>query len=864
MIGTRLAHYAVTRHLGSGAMGEVYQADDLKLGRSVAIKLLPEAFLHDPERTARFGREARALAALNHPHIAAIHGLEEVTGRMFLVMELVQGETLAERIARGAVPLAEALRIATQITEALEAAHGKGILHRDLKPANVKLTDENEVKVLDFGLAKMGMAAGIEASSVPTITTSSSPGAVLGTPGYMSPEQARGTDADYSSDVWAFGCVFFEMLSGRAAFHRQTVADTLADVLTAEPEWSRLPADTPDAIRRLLRRCLQKDRRRRLHHIADARIEIEETSVTPLVDTPPIDRRSRRRERVVWIALLSLSVAIGAVAIGRGVRPVTPSPEVHLEIVTPPTRSPVSLAISPDGRRLVFEATGEDGSRLWLRRLDSAMARPLAGTENGSLPFWDPDSRSLGFFADSKLKRIDVDTGSVELLGTATLSPLGGTWSRDGTILFTPNLQGGVLRVPAVGGPATLVGPGGAPHMLPDGRRFLELVVSDLQRYGVYVSDIGGSKSKRVLLSNSPAWLTSSGHMLFVRDGALYAQSFDAQQLELTGKPAMVAERVELSPDALLGAVSTSTTGSIVYRSASTRIFDRQLIWFNRSGVELGRVGDGSGGGSSLSPDGRLAALSRTVDGNRDVWLLDTSTGVLSRFTSDPSGDQSPLWSPDGRRVVFSSIRKGAVDLYVKPVAAGGSEELLLATPANKTATDWTLDGRYLLYRSNDRQTGHDIWALSMRGDRTSFPVVRTEFAERDGQFSPDARWIAYESNRSGRSEIYVHPFPGPGREQQVSTGGGAQVRWRSDGRELFYIALDGRLTSVPVKSTADTIDTGAPVSLFQTRVGDVIQTTLTQQYVVSANGQRFLVSTVSQAPTSSISVILNWRPPAD
>jgi serine/threonine protein kinase len=874
MIGRRIGVFEIEGLLGAGGMGEVYRARDTRLGREVAIKILPRLFRNDPGRVARFQREARVLASLNHPHIGAIYGVEDADDVSALVMELVDGDDLSERLASARMPLHDALTIARQITEALEAAHAQGVVHRDLKPANIKIRQDRTVKVLDFGLAKLAPAG---ENATPTATQA---GAVMGTPAYMSPEQARGEGAGPQTDIWSFGVVLYELLAGMSPFSRGTVTETLASVLGTHPDYSLLPADTPASVRHLVRRCLEKDRKRRLQHIGDARIDLEDAlaaqagdaasgSAAALADVVPSvvptstsATPSRPRERAAWIALVSLMAAIAAIAVGWAFRPIAPPPQTHLEIVTPPSRNPASFALSPDGRTIVYEATGEDGSRLWLRPLDSATGRPLAGTENASLPFWSPDNGSIGFFADSMLKRLDVDTGSIQLLATATLTPVGGTWNRDGTILFAPNVAGGVFRVRDTGGRAALVGPGMTPQLLPDGRRFLSYVTSQ----GVYLSDIDGSTAPRKFDGLNRAWVMAPGQLLYLRAGTLYAQPFDEQRLALTGQAVKVAERL-VSPDGYVPAVSVSAAGAIAYRSGPAPLRQRQRIWFDRSGVELQRVGDVVGQGASLSPDGRFVALSRGVNGNNDVWLLNTASGVLSPFTSHPSGDQSPLWSPDGGRIVFASIRSGVVDLYVKSMA-GGSEEVLLETPANKSPSDWSVDGRHLLYRSNDPETGFDIWALPMQGDGKpgqEFAVLETEFQERDGQFSPDAKWIAYESNRSGISEIYVYPFPGPGREQQVSTGGGAQVRWRSNGRELFYVALDGWLMAVPVdRPNADTIDTGTPVRLFQTRLGDVLQPALAQQYVASADGQRFLVGTVRQEPTSSINVILNWRPPMD
>jgi eukaryotic-like serine/threonine-protein kinase len=839
VIGSKLAHYEITSHLGSGGMGDVYQATDTKLGRSVAIKLLPEAFSHDADRAARFEREARVLASLNHPNIAAIYGIEEASGRKFLVMELVGGEPLAERIVRGPIPVEETLNIAKSICQAVEAAHEKGIIHRDLKPGNVMVGSDAAVKVLDFGLAKITTSAEVGAapSTWPTMI-SMMPGTILGTAAYMSPEQVSGKEADRESDVWAFGCVVYEMLTGRRAFQGGSFTEVLANILKSEPEWHRLP-DGSEGVHRLLRRCLQKDPKSRLRDFRDVRIEIDEVQSETERGHPLVQNVSRGRERFALISALAL-VALFAVAMGIwAFRQERPSPELRLEINTPPTTDPVSLAISPDGRKIVYVANNEGGSQLSLRSLDSISARPLAGTDAARFPFWSPDNRSIGFFAEGKLKRIDIDGGSIRPLADAVIGQ-GGTWNADGVIVFAPNPAGGLSRVSASGGESTVIMRVQQqvslrfPQFLPDGRHFLYYRTGNPEARGVYIGQLDALETHRMFDADFAAVYASTGHLLFVRQGTLFAQNFDPNKLALTGDPYPVAGPV--AAGAGLGALSASAVGSVVYRSGSVA-GQRQFIWFDRAGKEIERVGgpdSAAPSDPSLSPDGRRVALHRTVNGNTDIWLLELGRNVLGRFTFDPAVELRPTWSPDGRRIVFQSNRlphTGSTffDLYQKTVFGTGTEERFLATPQNENVTDWSRDGRFVLYRTDagsELKTGFDIWAFRTDGDPKPFPVVRTSFEERDGQFSPDGKWIAYQSNESGRVEIYVQPFSD--REEkvsgkgQISTNGGAQVRWRPDGKELFYIALDGRLMAVSIRIAPDSqsIDADPPVALFPTRVG--------------------------------------------
>src|SRR5262245_52949858 len=664
--GTQLGAYEIVGPLGAGGMGAVYLAHDSKLKRDVAIKVLPDEFAQDAERVARFQREAEVLASLNHPHIAAIYDLAEFDCSRFLVLELVEGETLADRIARGPILLDEALPMARQVAEALEAAHEKGIVHRDLKPENIKLTNDGNVKVLDFGLAKVREAegAGTNLSNSPTMMTAGTPGMILGTPAYMSPEQAKGKEADRTADVWAFGCVLYAMLTGRAAFDGETVGEILGGVFKAEPDWHRLPSGTPEGIRRLLRRCLQKDRRLRFHDIADARIELEEVQSEPQTDARAVLSAPRRREQFAWSAFVLVTL-VAVVVIVQALRPAPPTFEARLEIVTPPTGSPASFAISPDGRKVVFETSIEGRSSLSLRSLDSTSLRQLPGTDGASNPFWSPDSASVGFFAEGKLKRIDIDSGSLRMLASAPTGR-GGTWSRSGVILFTPDVAGPVFRISASGDgepvavtrvDAPRQGNHRFPQFLPDGRHFLYYVIGTPEARGVYVGQLEGPALPRLLDADAAAVYASSGQLLFVRRGTLFAQGFDPVRLELSADSYRVAEQV-IVDNANRAAISASAAGPIIYRSGSSG-GQKQFVWFDRSGKEIGKVGNPDfWGNSSLSPDGSQVAMNRTVDGNMDVWLLELRRSLLRRFTLDPANDTGAIWSPDGGSIVFSSNRK--------------------------------------------------------------------------------------------------------------------------------------------------------------------------------------------------------------
>ena len=791
-------------------------------------------------------------------------------------MELVEGPTLSEKLAQGSwsrakpgVLVADALRIAGEIARGLEAAHEKGIIHRDLKPGNIKFSADGRVRLLDFGLAKAFSdgGPGSDLEHLPTITAAElAGGGIVGTPAYMSPEQARGQAVDKRTDIWAFGCVLYEMLAGRTTFPGKTVSDTIAAIIERDPDWSALPAETPPAVRQLLRRCLEKDPQQRLHDIADARIELDDVKSGALVPGPIA--RTGRRGWLISTAVVVLVAAAAAAAAWR-LRPVSAAPEVRLELTTPPTRD-VSVAVSPDGRNIVFVITAPGQPQLWLRALDGLSPRPLPGTERATMPFWSPDSRSIGFFAGISLKRIDIDSGAVRTLSSSSAVAIGGTWNRDGVILFADNPGGPVLRIPAAGGEAVaetrLDSPQQRghhfPQFLPDGRHFLFYVTGRAEASGVYVGELGGSETRRLFAADGPAAYAPSGHLLFVRDRKLVAQGFNPDRQQLEGQPFTVDEHL-----AAVTSVSPSAAGSIAYRTGSADSGQRQLSWVDRSGRELDKViyDDTAAQGPSLSRDGRRLGVFRYKDSNMDLWSYDIGRRTWDRLTFDPGDDIYPLWAPDGRSIIFGAVRKGSpVSVYRRRLdAPPDREELLLARSDGTFPNDWSPDGRFVLFTSPTSTGGSDIWALPLEGDRQPFEVVKTEFNEGLAQFSPDGKWIAYESDKTGRLEIYVRPFPGPGSDVRVSTEGGSQARWNPKGGELFYVAEDDRLMAVSIRPSPDgaTVEPGAPLALFATNIGSTAVLKYRQQYVVGPDGQSFVMNSVIGSPiTTPITIILNWK----
>jgi eukaryotic-like serine/threonine-protein kinase len=899
--GTHLGPYEILSAIGAGGMGEVYRARDPKLGRDVAIKVLPEAFARDAERMARFQREAKVLASLSHPNIATIYGLEDSGSTRGLVMELVEGPTLADRIKADAIPVDEAVRTARQIADALEYAHERGIIHRDLKPANVKVTNDDAVKVLDFGLAKAleGDPSSIDISTSPTISRMATmQGVLLGTAAYMSPEQAKAKTVDRRADIWAFGCVLYEMLTGKQAFTGETVTDTLASIIKEEPDLAKLPATTPMRVRVLLQRCLQKDPKQRLRDIGDARISLDELISGASDTTVPQPEVSLAQRWRLWLTysvagLLALGMALFAFLYFRANRHA--SEVVRFEIPLPErVAQGGDIALSPDGRKLAFFGTEAGQSRLWVRSIDALDSQPLQGTEGatGLAPFWSPDSRFIAFGAAGQLKKIESSGGPPLTLCDASTAVLGGVWTRDDKIVFGTDT--GLMQVSASGGAASPITTGAAlaPSLLPDGRHFLYLRATGPTSGAIYVGSVDTKpeqQSSKSLLADfstvvyTPSSDPAGGRLLFVRGastpgatGTLMAQPFDARRFELTGEAIPIAQQVSN-----IG-FSASATDVLVYLTSSAPlvtagvrgIINGQLTWFDRSGKSLGAFGDvGSYRTLALSPDGKRVAFERgdpqkpTV---RNIWLYEFARGVTTRFTFSSAWDQYPLWSPDGSRIVFTSNRGGPFDLYQKTSDLAGEDEILFRSGDVKAATSWSPDGRFLLYFTINPLPNR-LWLLPLAGSATDRKAVRvdnSEFNETIGRISPDGRWIAYSSAESGRGEIYVRPVDlssatgtpaGKGTpvtgKWMVSKDGGTVPLWRHDGKELFYLSSPSGTAMAVDVNTSGVFQAGVPKTLFKVPAGVLF-------WDVTSDGKRFLMAAPSATSPSAppeFTVVLNW-----
>jgi eukaryotic-like serine/threonine-protein kinase len=869
-IGSVLSQYEITALLGQGGMGTVYRARDKKLKRDVAIKILPDEFAKDPGRLGRFQREAEALASLSHVNIAAIYDLQESSASTFLVLELVEGETLEELLKRRtALPADEALLKARQICAALEAAHDRGIVHRDLKPANIKIAADGMVKLLDFGLARFRDEGDLRQAGMATQSMHlTEAGKVMGTPTYMPPEQVRGDVVDARADIWAFGCVLFEMLTGDAPFVARTVADTFGLILSSDPNWLSLPAETPAGIRTLLRLCLQKDRTQRLSNIADARVLIDDALVHQDDIAPLAVPRTGWRQHVMsggWIVAALAITGLAIVVAGNWRRPIEPPLRAHIN--TPAASDGFSLVLSPDGRRLVYPVAHEGRTQLWIRPLDSLSATVVAGSDGASFPFWSPDGKSVGFFADGQLKRADVNGGVPVVLARAALGR-GATWNKNDVIVFAPSGTGPLMRVSSSGGDpvaATQVEAGHMSHrfpqFLPDGEHFIFFAAGSSP--GVFAASLSGGPATRVVSTEASAVVTADGSLYFIREGALFVQPFDLAKLQLRGQPEPVAEQVAVDSGAFLGGF-TAAPGVVAYRTGGAG-GRRQLTWFDRSGKTVDTVGAPDTAvltGTELSPDMHRVAVNRMLNGNLDIWLIDVTKGALSRITFDPTLDAWPHWTADGSRIVYSSNVKGTYNLYDRPSSGGGTERLLLESDQAKIPQDVSSDGRLLVYASLDTQTGFDLWTLPMSGSPTPQVFLKTPFQESGAQVSPDGHWVAYHSNESGRYEVYVQPLNGQPGRIQVSTGGGAQPRWRRDQREIFYVSLDSRIMAAPIDAArAPLLDFGDPAPLFNVDItGGPILLNNSQQYWASPDGQRFLVN-VSIDPTPPITLLYNWTP---
>ena len=901
MIGTTLAHYKVTAALGAGGMGEVWRAEDEKLGREVALKVLPEEFAKDPERMARFEREAKVLASLNHPNIATLYGLETVgtdgnsklktqnsnltsdaaaSEVTFLVMELVEGEDLSERIKRGPIPVEEATAIALQIAEALEAAHGQGIVHRDLKPANIKLRPDGAVKVLDFGLAKAWETdhGDSSLSMSPTLTQhATAAGIILGTAAYMSPEQAAGIAADQRADIWAFGVVLWEMLTGHKLFEGETVSHVLASVLKDEVDLDELPPQTPNYLKKLIGRCLRKKPKQRLQAIGDARIVLEDGEADEPESTLEVARPASR-SRMGWIAAGVAAVAavvLGVLLLGRQVpeerviRFQVPPPEEGQFHLAPDNPGPV--VVSPDGSMLAYSGrTAEGVVRLWVRALDEADARPLTGTENAQYPFWSPDSRQIGFFANGKLRKVEAVGGPPISLCDANEGK-GGSWSRDGVIVFTPSYNSALHRVLDSGGESTPVtdldkdrndNSHRHPRFLPDDRHFLYMARSasgSSEGQSVMIGSLDGSDD--TLLFKAPAAVEyASGHLLFVRDKTLMARPFDAKRLEFTGDSFPIAESVSLLPSGtVIGVYSASQNGVLAYQAGEIGSNNSRLAWRDRQGGEIGTIGDpGNYDEIHILPGGELAAvaLEDLSTGSGDVWVIDLRRELFTRFTFEPGYEFGLTPTPDGRALFYSAQNAGVYTIMRKEIGGTGDGEIIYESTSELYPSSVSPDGENLAFYVGGDDSSWDIWIFPLSGDRDPYPLIETGYGEWFPMFSPDGRWIAYASNESGRPEIYVTAFPDMGRKWQISVDGGDAPRWNAQGSEIVFHASAGSLTSVRVEARDGGLLIGESAPLFDAG----LMTSVTHDWAMSDDGEKMLVVEPIQALKSqNLSVIVNW-----
>ena len=854
-------------------MGQVFRARDTGLDRDVAIKILPDAFAHDADRLSRFRREAKILAALNHPNIAAVYGLEESGGLTALVMELVDGEDLSQRLARGAISLEDVLPIARQIADALDAAHEQGIVHRDLKPANITLRTDGTVKVLDFGLAKAmdpAVTSPANAMNSPTITSPAlltSAGVILGTAAYMSPEQARGKTVDHRSDVWAFGCVLFELLTGTRAFGGDDVTDTIAAIITKEPDWARLAPDTPAAVRRLLRRCVEKNPKRRLSSMSDARLELDEPAETGTGPRDGTESRGsgRTRERLVWAALVVLAAVVVPLAVRRLAGP-SPEPAVT-RFEVPLTESTVAAGppeVSPDGRTIAVVMRGDDAiPRIRIRTLDAASFLELPGTEGASFPFWSPDSRSIAFFANDTLKRILVSGGPPQTLCSAVRAR-GGTWGRAGILLFSA-LADHAERLQQVvegGGTPAALTPLSLPkltlqrwpHFLPDGRHFLFFASArQTETDGVYAASLGEAGGKRIVPGFTEARY-SNGTLLFVRDTTLLAQPFDPVGQALGPPDPVVISSVSNAGNEGGKAFSVSDGGVMIVVPLAAPLRS-QLKWFDRSGRWIADLGlPGNHRGPRISPDGLRVVTSSAVplvtNHGGALWTVDTKSGQPQRLTFADGDYLLPVWSRDATSVFFG-LETGATgihDLFSQPTNGSASQDALLPSreKENKFPQDVSPDGRSLLYLTQSTQSNAALWVMSLPERKPALYLTNAGSA----RLSPSGGWVAYSGDNSGHREIYLQSFPTPAVKFHVSEGGGDAPVWSRDGRELFYVA-GAKLMAVPVSTASGDPKIGQPTALFDLPGQS--------DFDVSADGRfLFAVPVANQAPAAIVT--LNWK----
>jgi Tol biopolymer transport system component len=875
--GARLGPYEIQAPLGAGGMGEVYKARDTRLGRSVAIKVLPARLSQDAELRERFEREAKTISSLSHAHICALYDVGREDGTDYLVMELLEGETLAARLAKGPLPTEQVLRFGVEVADALDKAHRQGIVHRDLKPGNIMLT-KSGVKLLDFGLAKwQGKATPAVLSGLSAMPTHATPmtaeGSILGTFQYMAPEQLEGKEADGRSDIFALGAVLYEMASGKKAFEGKSQASLIAAILEHEPpSLATTQPTTPAGLDRLIRNCLAKDPDERIQTAHDAMLELRWIGEGSQAGLPaPVSARRKSRELVAWIGLAAVSAVAAWLALGPSRRAPARENVFRSSVLLPEKVSFQAVAISPDGTRLAFTGEDETGKGLlWLRPLDSFKSQPLAGTENAVLPFWSPDGRYIAFFASGKLKRIEASGGSP--LALYDIDGVGGAWGPNGDILFAAP-TGPIYRLPASGGKAVAVTKLDEarhetshryPFFLPDGRHFLYAAFNlagspQDEANRLYVGSLDSSEGKPLTpLSSNPVY--SQGYLLFMRggtgSGSLLAQAFDPERLEIRGEPLTVAESISANLGYYnFASFSVSHNGVLVYDSA---LLSTRLEWLDRAGRPVGRFGEaGQYGFPRISSDGARIAFTMYDTGiDKDqIWIGDVARGVQTKLTAGPGENSQPVWSPDGFRIAFGSDRKHQGDLLVRASSGASGDEALSDEPGQKGPFDWSRDGRFLLYfdRPASGSRRPRLSVLPMFGERKPFvlygPVDRNIGA---AGFSPDGRWAVFGSDESGRFEVYAVSFPDGKRKIQISNAGGGGARWRADGRELFYRGPVRKLMVVDVGPGAD-LKVGTPRPLFDLPAG-------TAGWDVTPDGQRFLVNVpVVESNAVPLSLVLNW-----
>jgi serine/threonine protein kinase len=895
MIGSTISHYQILEKLGEGGMGVVYKAQDTKLDRLVALKFLPQHLSANEQDKARFIQEAKAAAALNHPNICTIHGIEEYDGQTYIVMEFVEGQTLRERFPVGAIhesplQIKQAIEIGIQLADGLAAAHEKGIVHRDLKPENIMLQKDGRVKIMDFGLAKLKGASRLTKT-----------GSTVGTTGYMSPEQVQGLDTDHRTDIFSLGVILYELFAGRSPFkgvHETAINYEIVNV-EADPISSVKP-EIDQEVDSIVLDCLAKDPMDRYQSVAEvgrnlrrfkresSRSRVSRISQAGRVTPPsgiqdPVQIEStRKREKfqgsALWMATSALLFVVALLVSFVHFREEAPERPVIRFTEEPPARTRFdnrlynNFSISPDGRIVAFAGIDSLNKRkLWVRYLSSQEAQPLAGTEGAALPFWSPDSRFIGFFADGKLKKINVAGGPAITLCDASsqAGPRGGAWSKEGLIVFAPDGAGPLYRVSSSGGvPVQLTSLDTTkretshrfPFFLPDGKIYLYArvspAVSDAVR--IFARSVDG-KTDTLIVEASSFALFAQGHLLYARDQTLMAQPFDPDGLSFTGEAYPVAEDVAVSSQLTAGMMfSASDQGTLLYQQGSGRQ-GVQLAWFDRLGRKTGSIGNlGLYDGVRISPDGRQVAVTEIDPKVRasDIWIYDLTRAIRTRFTFDLANDFLAVWSPTGDEIVFASNRGGKNALFKRPADGTSPETLLLATDINIRPSDWSSDGKFIAFFSlGNPMTRTDIWVLPLVGDGKPYPFLQTEFNEGNPRFSPEGRWLAYSSDESGQTEVYVRPFPGPGPKWQVSTGGGRLPRWRKDGKEILYLDPENKLMAATVSVSGARFEVSNVQQLFQTSLAS-----FGNNYDVTADGQRFIIiSTPEGHETASLNVVVNW-----